>query len=279
MNRFNKYAARCAHESELIAYKNGSLPAADKEQLSEHLLLCDRCALALDLLPSAELEYAAGENDAEAEQIPLALLEAFEKYQRHIAAEPKTEPKSLKDFLKNKEELKVGQIWRTKLEKITIPTAADEAFSVSQLGSIPHFVVITNPFVENLWAAQGETGKPFRVIKVVPVTDNVEFAADGDDIILSETENPLGYPLMMQIWNQREMFLDNLDACMGEVSAAPAAFKSVSANETTSLIDFLVEKGRMQISDTESDFSFYGLIKKGVYSDPAMRFRAMSTLR
>lgn len=273
MSQYNKYNAACPEETKLIAYKNGTLLEEDKQLLPEHLLLCDLCALALDLLPSEELEYVPVEtdSDSDAQLIPAILRKAVEDYQRQISAEPKSEPRLLEDFLDNEEELKVGQIWRTRLENIIFPSSENEEnFSVSQLGSVPHLVVITNPFLENIWT---EDNKKYQIIKVVPVSDNIECAADGD-IVFSKEESPLSYPFMLQIWNEQQMIMDNLDACLAKIEVAPESFKSIAESGTTDVINFLTNRGKQQVSDVDSDFSFFGLLKKGIYSDSKMRFRA-----
>jgi hypothetical protein len=269
MANYNKYTAACPDELELFRYKNGTLAEEDKDLLNEHLLICDRCPISLHLLPSdAAAATLSDESQLEAQDraISDSLRDAVKKYQAQVAAETDITPLSLKDFLSTGQQLKAGQIWRTKLDGIIVPTDLEKTFSVTEMGSVPHLVVITNPSVDDLYFE----GRMHRVIKVVPVTDDVERALEGD-LVFDEKENPLGYPLMLEMWNQQHMLRDNLDSYLEALSVSP---KSLAGTDE-SLVDLLIRRGEQTEYDEANDFSFFGLIKKGVYADPRMRFRAM----
>jgi hypothetical protein len=272
MNEYNKYNAACPDDFELMAYKEGVLPVDDKQLITEHLLLCSDCLMQLELLPwntVEEMKAAMAKDYAEEEETEISpiIKQAFNIYRKKQSVPPRENLQSLDEVL-NKDGLEVGQMWRTKLEEITVPTPeGEEKYSVSKLGSVPHLVVITNTSVEN----QQLLSKNYPVIKVIPVDDNFQYARDTD-IVFSEVENPLGYPFMLACWNQQEMLLENLDRCLGKLETSPVSAKDLPAINGPGILNFLTEKGREAISN--SSFSLFGIIEKGAYADPAMRHRA-----
>ena len=266
MNEHNKYNADCPDDFELVAYKEGNLSVEDRQDMTEHLLLCERCLLQLELLPwntVEEMKAAIAEDDSELDvsKISPILTRAFDIYRKKQLAEPKADSRSLKAMLA-KDGLEVGQIWRTKLENISVPLVdGEERTSVSKLGSVPHLVVITNTSVET----QMLSSKNYRLIKVMPVDDNFHYAREMD-VVFDEKESPLGYAFSLQVWNQQEILSENLDTCLGMIEVSPSSF------EGQDILSFLRKMGTESVSN--ADFSLFGIIEKGLYSDPAMRHRA-----
>lgn len=275
MSEYNKYNAACPDDFKLVEYKEGNLPTEERQQLTEHLLLCRHCLFQLELLPwnTVEEMKAATANDSDAEEeaneaeISPILKRAFDIYRKKLAAEPKAKPRTLQEVLADGG-LEVGQIWRTKNERIAVPLPdGEEKLSVSHLGSIPHLVVVSNTSVET----RKFLGKMYHVIKVIPVDDNIHYESNGDVVFL-ENENPLKYPFMLAIWNQQETLRENLDSCLGKLDAAPVSLKTSPNFRWRDILDFLTEKGFEPVSNAA--FSLFGIIEKNFYSDAAMRHRA-----
>ncbi len=271
MKDYNKYSATCPEEIELVKFKEGTLPEEDKKLLTEHLLVCDYCLMRLQFMPwdtVEEMKASLAEEKPKVEEtvIPESLMKAFELQHKIQSAKPKVNPIPFNEFPKGK--LKAGQIWRTKHNNIVFPSPEGEEFySVSDLGSVPHLVVITNPSYEEI----DNLGKKYHVIKAVTIDNNIHFATEGD-IVVSEDESPLGYPFMIQAWNQQQMLQENLDSWLGEININPQSFFSSVKTQVSNFIDYLVDLGRKEV--TGASYAFIGLIEKGIYSDPIMRYRA-----
>lgn len=273
MNNYNKYNAVCPDENELLAFKQGTLSNEDKNFLTEHLLTCDFCLMNLQFMPWESIEHkntllADDKPKKERTSVPESLKKAFDLHRKIRASKPKVEPVNFDNFFKIGK-LKVGQIWRTKFDGIVFPSLDGENFySIPKLGSVPHLIVVTNildlPEIDNL-------GKKYQVIKVITIDNNIQYATEGD-IVISEKESPLGYAFMLQAWNQRKMLRQNLDAYLGEINFTPQSFKSSVKSSFQELSDYLTDLGRKEVSGAA--YSFIGLIKKGIYSDPVMRYRA-----
>lgn len=62
--------------------------------------------------------------------------------------------------------------------------------------------------------AQGE------VVRIIPIFPNPNYFdySEESDFVISETENPLGLPILLEWWNERPIFLSQIDTIYGELS-------------------------------------------------------------
>lgn len=275
MKDCNKFNAVCANENDLLAFKEGILPDKDKQFLTEHLLLCDTCLISLQFLPFESISHKnsvlAKDTDKSDEMIkkrtsiPENLRKAFERHRKIRAARPKVNPVAIKEFLHDNS-LLVGQIWRTKHSNIVFPSQEGERYyDCASLGSVPHLVMVTNPAFGEFIAS----GKFYQKIKVITLDNNIHCADEGDFIVTDE-ESPLGYQFMIQAWNQSQMLVQNLDSYLGSLMVAPKSFKS---NKDQDWLDYLSDLGKKDVYGSE--YAFIDLIKKGLFSNPKMRYRAL----
>lgn len=217
------HATGCPDQAVISEYKNGKLEQSRIDELTPHLVGCDTCMLMLELLPVDELPRLVNRG-----------------LRRELDLTP------FERFISDGRIFETGQVWSTKTTGIVFPTAeAIERYSAVELGGDPIYVVISSQKVE----ARFYMGERFQVIRVVPVTDNVEFAIEDDDII-PEDESMIGYAIMLQNWNEQEMLAENLES--------------------------LVEGWTYWTNPAgnPSEYSFFHLISDGKYGDAKMRFRS-----
>lgn len=260
MNLKYKKQASCPSDELLLAYKSRKLSGRDYEKVVCHLLFCDACLEDLRQLPDDIDEEAPTEPsdfEAELESTP-ELAEAIEKFRAWSERRRETPAKTLAQ-VGQEGGLKVGQIWRTRFDGIALPgRETEKSFSVTDLNSKPHLVVITE--------AESRTGKPYgnyHIIQVAPVSAETEYATEGD-FVIKEEESPLGYSFMIELWNEQSMLRENLDCCL-------ASFDAVGHR---AILDELEKQREKILSKVKKPISLEETVMKGLYHDPIMRFRA-----
>lgn len=255
MKHYNKFVNVCADEADLIALKRNDLDEDSRLDLVEHLAVCDRCAFAVDFAPVEEDQNELDWRQALVSEKAI-VKDIAEAFRKQVEAEAKLDIRTLDDV--GSSGLVAGQIWRTKIDRIVLPTlTGPEVTSILEMASVPRLVVIANPFVENLYAE--ESHRAYRIVEVIPVTDNVEYA-DSGDLVLSDDDSPLGYAVMLEVWNRQQMIFDNLDSCLATIQD-DAIIRQYICPDKTPEYDL-------------GDYSWFGLLKSGGYSDQKMRFRA-----
>jgi hypothetical protein len=271
IDEHNRFSAVCPEDELLIQYKTGKLTQDEIDKISEHLVLCDYCSLALDLLPTGL--NVLGENESlspsssDSDEFKLMI----EGIQQRLASEHPLNPIALEKFRESKRALEVAQIWQTRTEDILFPSHdSEEMIPINRPGSIAGRVVITKPFVENRWFGN----KAQKIIRVAPIHDSIDYAMDGD-IIFQEKESLLGYPFMLELWNQQDMLFDNLHSYLGEIEVVPESLLARSIAEGFDLKTFLANHAKNPNFADAANYSTFGLIRTGKYYDPKMRFRAM----
>lgn len=245
----------CPTDDVLQAYVSKTLVDKEHDAVSLHLLICDICSDYAKLLPSSD----EGEGDTSIYKgVPdydvlitpelASAIERFRSRQEHPSLDARKNETA-------KRELKVGQIWRPKSSAIVVP-GEERTFSVAQLDSRPHLIVVTNA---NADVAEVD-GQEYRTIRVVPLTASVEYSG-ADDLVIEEAESPLGYSFLIETWNQQSMLLENLADYIG-------AFKSETNSPVLAAISQL--GGADEINGS---LSLEGMIVQGSYDDPILRFR------
>jgi hypothetical protein len=105
-----------------------------------------------------------------------------------------------------------GQIWSTysRLDLPNLPTSSTEE---------PRLIVIVT--------GTGHVSVKLEQITAAPISLMVGFATDFD-LIIPETEIPLNYPVMVEIWNEIPVLKAHLRTCLGKLSEkAIAAMRSI----------------------------------------------------
>jgi hypothetical protein len=257
----NKRLLSCPSEELLLNYRRGELSSEQHQAISSHLLFCDTCLEYLKLL--APDNYAEFTTDTDS-QVDTNLRPAFEsslaktidrfrflQQQRHVT------PKLREVFQREGRKFQVGQIWRPKSQAIVLPDVDDGVFSVTDLDSRPHLVVITNAMVleEELGDAK------YHVVRVAPLDADFDCVND-DDLLIREGDSPLGYSFLIQAWNEQEMLVENLECWLVEFNT----------KEHGAILERLESIGERELAD--GAFSLEAVIMKGHYPDPVMRYRA-----
>jgi hypothetical protein len=258
----SKRLISCPSDELLLKYGRKELSDEQYLAVSSHLLFCDICLEYLNLLAQHGSEDTGTGAKSANQLVPEPPLNAsltnsverFRSRQQHR----QIHPKPLEEFQREGRELRVGQIWRPKSKGVVVPSLdGEQVFSVAELDSRPHLVVITN--AASVEEEIGET--KYHVIRVVPIDVNSDCIAD-DDLLVNEAESPLGYAFLPQTWNEQVMLLENLECLLGEFNETQHA----------AVIERLKLIGEGEYR--EGDFSLEAIIMKGLYSNPVMRYRA-----
>ncbi len=134
--------------------------------------------------------------------------------------------------------LETGQIWTT---LINPKDMAGNALKSAEI-AIP--VVILD---------SGSKEKKLKnVIRVAPISLDTEFHNDGDDVIL-DASNPLGYSVLIEIWNEKQMLAGNLGEYRGDLAEEDLSrIKTVrDALSTSALKDVDVETSEWRRKELE----------------------------
>ncbi len=188
----------CFTAEDLLAYKTGGLPAKKRSIIFHHLNVdkCPRCREIYYLLepaPQADLPPKISEK----------------MVQRLKGIRP------LRRWLSPPTSLEIGQLWTTSPE----PKDARGKPIASIEAALP--VVIISP---------GSGEKSYEnVIRVIPLSFDTQYHLEGETLLIHE-ESPLGYPVLLEIFNERPMLAGNLDEYRGMLE--PSVVKRViSARE------------------------------------------------
>ena len=248
----------CPTDEVLSAYIKRTLPEQDREAVSRHLFLCNTCLEYAKLLlwdsdyePSeADLNPAQLNQPVEVTPVMADVLERFKGFREHRRNFP---AKTLGEL--GSDGLRIGQVWRTRVEDIVVPTISEEKrASASELNSNPHLVLITNPNVETRRIG----ARTYHVVRVLPIDTDIDYAGEGD-LVMDRDESPLGYSFMAQVWNEQEMLQENLDSYLGELNDEDHR-KSLD------------RQGRRPL--VPEAFSLENIIINGLFYDPFFRYRA-----
>jgi len=265
----------CPSDDDLMQYKLGNSEKERFQEITEHLVTCDVCTRTiLDFLPETEEEWqklkASDEETSEggdgfAEDFLSAdLVEDFEQLrQEAIRLEKKR---------KNFDEigmvgLRLGQIWRPKSDKIIVPTVQGEEYvSEFDLNSKNHFVVITD-------AEPQQIGK-YNVVKVISVDDRAHRFVESE-IVVPAKLNPLERDLILQVWNEKEMLVENLESCFGDISEEWVATEREKYRVTSSNKSFGIKELFAEFKKNLSDFAYESsnVIRQGLIVNPLYRYR------
>jgi hypothetical protein len=265
----------CPSDDELMQYKLGNSEKERFKEITEHLVTCDVCTRTiLDFLPETEEEWQrlkmsgdenSGRGNEKVEDFLSAnLIDNFEQLrQAAIRLENKR-----KDFGEiGLQGLRVGQIWRPKSDNIVLPMIEGKDYvSDFKLNSKNHFVIIQDTSLERVGN--------YNVIKVIPVDDKVSSIAENE-IVIPAKFNPLERDLILQLWNEKEMLVENLESCFGEIAA-----EWVKTGQEKQHVTFL--NGNFGIKELFAEFkknlSYFAyestnVIHQGLIPNPLYRYR------
>jgi hypothetical protein len=263
MNLKYKKQSSCPEDEQLLAYRTNLLTEEERQAVVLHLLFCDACLESLRFLPDNANEdqrladYRQGRGMKE---ISHGLAEALAKFREREAIRTAHPPKTIEQ-MEQDGGLRVGQIWRTKLDGIVVPgSESREKLSISDFDSRPHLVVITD--VES---AEVSPHKDWSAILVAPVSGDIEFAdKDEGDFVVDQKISPLGYPFMIELWNEQSMLRENLDCCLSELDTS----------QCETMLEQLQQEREKVLMGEKGPSSLETVVMNGRYQDPIMRFRA-----
>ncbi|MBW1946787.1 MAG: hypothetical protein JRI33_02495 [Deltaproteobacteria bacterium] len=168
----------CFTGDELLGYREGGLPAAKRAEIFYHLNV-EKCERCRHLLLIAERGDYGHEPAGAARKI-------IERLKNTVSRPPVPVPEKIRE----------GQIWTTTPQ----PRSAG--------GMAPPVLVIS--------AGNGEKS-PDNIIRVIPVSFDTQYGLSGETFVLDK-HNPLNYPVLLEIFNERPMPAGNLDEYRGLIS-------------------------------------------------------------
>ena len=183
----------CFTAEEIQAYIKGEQPPVLRRKIFEHLNeeCCNNCRRIYRDLMSCDNNIDVKKEMLIDENFAIDKLKALPLSVKLRPAEP--------------EKLIAGQVWST------IPNPKDE------YGHVLTKVDLARPVVIIM---EGDGTRDLsNIIRVFPMTPDTDFHVRGEDMVLKEN-NPLGYSVMLEIWNENPMLAGNLDAYLGKLSEA-----------------------------------------------------------
>lgn len=250
----------CPSDDTLLAFRRRELAGEEYETVALHLLFCNGCVGSLNALPweISDEDSGAMKMVEPSTEVPLtsSLTRAIQSFrERHTLGGSR----AIKTWNQVQQEggLKAGQIWRTKSEGIVVPAPDQpEYFSVTELSSRPHLVLITSTEV-----SVSKCSADYHAILVAPIDADVNYRGDGD-LLIKEDDSPLGYSFIVQLWNGQMMLRENLEDCLGEIrpDQKEEVLQSLSLHKDTEPLG--------------GKYSLEAVVLKGLHTDPIMRYRA-----
>ncbi|MBW1924974.1 MAG: hypothetical protein JRJ35_16065 [Deltaproteobacteria bacterium] len=188
-----QYAA-CFTADEMRLYRTGGLPENRRAEIFHHLNVkrCARCREVYALT-------APGDAVVESDRGGPGTVSGRDKM---AAAARRYPPVCVRRTGRLPLNLEPGQIWTT------TPTPRDiEGRTLPSVGVSPPVLIIS----------AGNGVKTLgNIIRVLPVSFDIEFDFPGETILLGEN-SPLMYPILLEIFNERPMLAGNLDEYRGAV--------------------------------------------------------------
>jgi hypothetical protein len=257
----SKRLVSCPSDELLLNYRRGELSGEQHQAISSHLLFCDTCLEYLKLLsPESSSDFSSDTGSQvdtnQRASFAYSLADTVDRF-RSLRHHRLVKPRLREVFQREGGKFQVGQIWRPKSHDIVLPGADGGVFSVTDLDSRPHLVVITDATVQ----VEELDGAEYQIIRVAPIDADLDCIQD-DDLVIREVDSPLGYPFLIQIWNDQIMLAENLECLLAEFHET----------EHRSILQRLWAVGAGD--GGEGAFSLEAVIMKGLYSDPTMRYRA-----
>ena len=178
----------CFSGTELLDYRTGSVSPDQRSRIYHHLnvLKCPRCR---ELYLSAREMNTAGPR-------PEKNTSMIDKLKRETG-KPTARPVPLRPA--------PFQIWTT------------SAHAGNRRGEIITTVPVAVPV---MIISAGNGDKSFdNIIRVIPVSNDIAFHLEGETVAI-ERDSPLGYPFLLEIFNESPMLAGNLAEYRGTVSKA-----------------------------------------------------------
>ena len=99
--------------------------------------------------------------------------------------------------------LESGQIWTTRSQILN--------FSGIKIGDVPMGIPVL------VISPNTKEKKPQNEIRIFPISTDINYQHDGESLVLDKS-NPLGYPILIEMFNERPMLAGNLAEYRGAVS-------------------------------------------------------------
>jgi len=176
----------CPDPFSLEAYRIGELPVEEHTDIYTHLQDCAACQQALEHLQQNPEPFGFEQTHLPPSQAPLSL------------------PPPPAAFAS-------GQIWLSKsalaLQRYHLGTPDAEPVNASYMR---HFVIIA-------CGKKSFGNADYQRLTVCPLSEMIALASD-QDLILPESEHPLGCTLMAEVWNQQTLLALHLSDYLGQLS-------------------------------------------------------------
>lgn len=181
----------CFTEEELLVYGTGGLPKTKRAKIFHHLNV-ERCERCRDLFLMLGREESTGESSQVREKIIHQLKNAKGTVRKYATP------------------LKIqrGQIWTT-----TVRPKNASGDTIASMGVAFPVLVVSGGSGEKLL---------HNIIRVIPVSFDTDYEVAGETLVIGK-ENPLMYPVLLEIFNERPMLAGNLDEYRGNVSTKDLA--------------------------------------------------------
>ncbi len=189
MKRKKNYASlqltKCYSADELQSYHTGGLTKNKRSRIFYHLNIenCSRCRDLLEIV-------GPGSPPREIHQVSQRILERLKKNETALMELPAPI------------RIKKGQVWTTFPELKYLP-----AEDPDDPGIYPAVLVI--------WAGT-ERRDLDNIIRVIPISFDTEYEMEGETVVLDEG-SPLGFPVLLEIFNETPMLAGHLDRFLGNV--------------------------------------------------------------
>ena len=187
----------CYTGEELVKYENNDLLPELRVKIFHHLNIekCERCRALYELTTGHKEISISSDFDLNdiAENNNRKILE---KLKQKKGKKNRTIP------ILFKEEIKPGQIWTTSPEPVNMAGFATETV----LTGIPVLIIET----------ESKEKVSENIIRVLPLSVDIDFYNKYESFILDKN-SPLGYPTLVEIFNERPMLASNLTEYRGFV--------------------------------------------------------------
>ena len=179
----------CLTSQEIINYKKGDLSPEGRQAVFHHLNI-DKCPRCRELYLSLTAKQPSKERHIDLSALKMPRLSS------HVRSWPGPQDKLPK--------LAKGQIWTTDPE----PRDIQGQVLVRLAASMPVLII----------HAGNESKAIDNIIRVLPISLDTDFHCQPWTYFLNEESSPLGYKVLIEIFNERPMLAGNLKAFRGGIT-------------------------------------------------------------
>jgi hypothetical protein len=189
----------CLTSQEIINYKTGDLSPEARQAVFHHLNI-DKCLRCRELYLSLSAKHPSKERDIDLTALKMPRLNS-----------------QVRSWPGPPEKLVKGQIWTTDPE----PRDSQGQVFVRLPGSMPVLII----------HAGNESQTIDNIIRVLPISLDIDFHCQPWTFFLKEESSPLGYSVLIEIFNERPMLAGNLKAFRGGITPEVLEVIEESRNE------------------------------------------------